>query len=169
MIEIQIDKLTPCLMERANGRIFDTQINKITPAKRNYADWKFDWSIPLKNGYDIYALKIKNDKQIQGMIAIAVENNNKAVYVNLAETAPHNYGRNGKYDGVGGHLFAFACKIAYEQGYDYIYFDAKTELIEYYKDKLGAMQLGKSQRMIIEGKNFIDLLNKYFGGAEDEG
>ena len=89
--------------------------------KRDYTGWKFDWSIPMKSGYDIYALKIKDDKQIQGMVAIAVENNNRAVYVNLAETAPHNYGRNGKYDGVGGHLFAFACKIAYEQGYDYIF------------------------------------------------
>ena len=168
MIEIQIDKLTPCLMERASGQIFDTQMCKISPSKRDYVGWKFDWSIPSKNGYDIYALKIKGDERIQGMVAFAVEHNNKAVYVNLAETAPHNYGRNGKYDGVGGHLFAFACKQAYEHNYDCIYFDAKTELIEYYKTKLGAMQLGKSQRMIIEGENFIILLKKYFGGAEND-
>ena len=168
MIEIQIDKLTPCLIERASGKIFDTQMCKISPVKRDYVGWKFDWAIPLRNRYDIYALKIKGDEQIQGMIAFAVENNNRAVYVNLAETAPHNYGRNGKYDGVGGHLFAFACKQAYEHDYDCIYFDAKTELIEYYKNKLGAMQLGNSQRMLIEGENFIILMNKYFGGAEND-
>jgi hypothetical protein len=30
----------------------------------------------------------------------------------IVETAPHNYGHNGKYIGVGGHMFAIACQCS---------------------------------------------------------
>jgi len=85
--------------------------------------------------------------------------------IDIIETAPHNFGHYGKFMGVGGHLFAFACKQAYDNGYDYIYFDSKTPLIEYYKKVLGAVQLGSSQRMIIEDEAFANLLNAYYGGG----
>lgn len=32
--------------------------------------WKFDWSIPHKNGYEIYQLFLEGDDDVQGMIAL---------------------------------------------------------------------------------------------------
>ena len=29
-------------------------------AEKDYKNWKFDWSIPQSQGYDIYALRVKN-------------------------------------------------------------------------------------------------------------
>ena len=163
-LSIEINDFTPCLVERATGKILDTEMHQINIKKSDYRGWNFDWSIPKRNGYDVFALKIKNDDIIQGLIAQKIEPSSKAVHVDIVETAPHNFGRNGKYNGVGAHLFAHACKTALDNGYTYIYFDAKTNLIDYYKDKLGAEQLGRSQRMIVEGTAFANLLNAYYGG-----
>lgn len=163
-VDVVIDKFTPCLIKRETGEIVDTITEKIKPKKDDYKGWNFDWSLPIKNGYSVYALKVKGDSKIQGMIATKVEIENKAVHVDIVENAPHNFGNKGEYEGVGSHLFALACKQAHDEGYDYIYFDAKTNLIDYYKEKLGAEQLGASQRMILEGIGFYNLINTYYGG-----
>ena len=47
-------------------------------------------------------------------------------------------------------MIAQACKISFNHGYDgFVYLDAKTNLINYYK-KYGAKQFAKSQRMIFD-------------------
>ena len=59
----------------------------------------------------MYALALKDDNTIQGLVGIKNDINSYAVYLHLACTAPHNnkyeYGSQ-KYVGVGGHLFAIA-------------------------------------------------------------
>ena len=163
-IDVEIDNLTPCLAERKTGRILETVVTRVFPNKKHYSGWNFDWSISLKNQFEVYALTISGETEIQGMIALKKEAHNCAVHVDIVETAPHNFGKNGQYEGVGAHLFAFACKTAYDNEYEYIYFDAKTNLIGYYKEKLGAVQLGRSQRMMIDGESFMALINAYYGG-----
>lgn len=74
------------------------------------------------------------------------------------ESAKENVG---KFDGIGGHLYAFACKKAEEQGFDCVYFTAKTNLVKHYKEKLGAKLIFNTQ-MIMEGKPFKDLIKKYY-------
>jgi hypothetical protein len=70
--------------------------------------------------------------------------------------------KNKKYLGIGGNLFAFACKISYENDYDgVIAFHAKTKLIEYYSVTLGAV-LVTNNRMVIPERNAIFLLSKYY-------
>lgn len=162
-VGIMIDKFTPCLIENSTGKIVDTIMIQIKLKKQDYKGYNFDWSIPLRNGYEVYALKIVDDDTIQGLIAQKLESDNKTVHIDIVETAPHNYGSNGKYNGVGAHLFAHACKTAHDNDYSYVYFDAKTDLIDYYKEKLGAEQIGKSQRMLIEGEAFINLIHTYYG------
>ena len=166
-IDITIDRLTPCLIERKTTKIFSTTIEQIIPSPVDYEGWNFDWSIPHENGYGVYALRLSGDNKTQGLVATKIEQNNRTVHIDIIETAPHNLGHYGKFKGVGGHLFAFACKQANDNGYDYIYFDSKTPLIKYYKKVLGAIQLGASQRMIIEDEAFINLLNAYYGGDKD--
>lgn len=102
-----------------------------------------------------------NSDEIQGLIATKV-NSSGGLYVNLVESAIQNRGDNKKYSGVGAHLFAIACKEGKDIGIDFIYFDAKTNLKDYYREKLGAVQIGKSQRMFIDSEAFELLINTYF-------
>jgi len=77
---------------------------------------------------------VKGDDAIQGLIAAEVVLG--AVYVRLAESAPHNLGDDKRYKGVGGHLFAIAIKLSLVNGFGgYVFFDAKNlELVNHYKE-----------------------------------
>ena len=104
-VDILIDKLTDCLVERSTGEQVETE----------------------------YRLR----------------------------TAPHNYGHLGKYEGVGGHLFAIACQISLEAGCDgVVAFTSKTSLVEYYKQALNAIEIADRRLVIFEDAAKI-LLNKY--------
>jgi hypothetical protein len=51
----------------------------------------------------------------------------------------------------------------FQNGFEgYVMFDAKTNLIEHYKKTLGALQVGSSQRMILNPKTSSILVQKYF-------
>ena len=108
-VDIQIDKLTDCLIERESGNIVDTEYMERTTAikKKDFAGWKFDWSTTQKNGYTVYELFVENDDTVQGRISFKIDGG--VADIDIVESAPHNYGHNGKYIGVGGHLFAIAC------------------------------------------------------------
>ena len=84
---------------------------------------------------------IKDDKTIQGLVSAEVVRG--AVYVHLAESAPHNLGKNKKYEGVGGHLFAIAMRLSTAMGFGgYIFFDAKNQqLINHYAKTIGATRV----------------------------
>jgi hypothetical protein len=167
-VSVPVDGFTPCLIHRETGKVLKTAIKKYTPKKNDLRNWKFDWTLPINQRYEVYALTLENDDELQGLIALKDEQNNMAIHIDILETAPHNYGSQGKYEGVGGHLFAFAGKLSIEKGYGFIYFDAKTDLIEYYKKRLGAKQLGTSQRMVLEGEELLRLVEAYYGGEHDE-
>lgn len=66
------------------------------------------------------------------------------------------------YLGVAGNLFAFACKLSFEAGYEgFVAFDSKSALIEHYKKKLYATHF-KGQRMFIDTVSALRLVEKYF-------
>ena len=84
--------------------------------------------------------------------------------VYIAESAPHNYGSNVNYKGVGGHLFAIACKISMEHGCGgVVAFYAKSDLVTYYKDTLHAVEI-YPRRMVIFEDAAKRLLNTYMKG-----
>ena len=59
--------------------------------------------------------------------------------MDIVETAPHNYSHAGRYEGVGAHLFAIACQVSLDAGCDgFVAFTSKSDLVEYYKEKLNA-------------------------------
>lgn len=149
-IDIHIDGLTDCLIETDTGRILDTEYKKRTSKIKpsDYKKWRFKWNQTQDSGYDIYELHIKNSNTVEGRISFAIDGG--VAVVDIVETAPHNYGHNGKYTGVGGHLFAIACKESFEAGCDgFVAFTAKSDLIEHYKETLGAKVLS-GQRMYID-------------------
>ncbi len=168
-IDIEIDSLTDCLIERATGNKLDTEFRLVArtitkgDAEKLKADgWKFDWSIPHQDNCEIYALTMKDSTKIEGLIALKHFRSQFFTYVDLVETAPHNYGHNGKYIGVGAHLFAIACKLSWDAGNEgYVQFVAKTALVEHYKKTLNAHSID-SQRMYIDSAGAIELIKKYF-------
>ena len=50
---------------------------------------------------------LADDDTVQGRISLRIDGG--VADVAIVETAPHSYGLTGKYQGVGGHLFAIAC------------------------------------------------------------
>lgn len=168
-IDIKIDSLTNCLENRETGEVCDTvyrliakTLSKFDATELQKKGWKFDWSIPHKTGYEIYELLLKDDETVQGMIALKHIREQYYTHVDIVESAPFNVGHNGKYKGVGAHLFAIACKVSWDAGNEgYVQFKAKSNLVEHYKETLGAQNID-AQNMFIDTYGALKLIRTYF-------
>lgn len=154
-MDIEIDKLTPCLERVCDHIIVDTTFAPVSKAElKALKKWQFKWTAKDLSECEIYKLTVQDDDRIQGLIAIQDIHGSNAVYVKIAESAPHNIGKEKEYIGVGGHLFAIAVQRSYELGYDgFVYMDAKnTSLVSHYARALGAILIGHPHpyRMIID-------------------
>lgn len=160
-VDVLIDKITDCLIDTRTGEKVETEYRmRKTPIRPlEYKGWRFDWSLTEKNGYHIYELFLEGDDIVQGRISVKVDGG--VADVDIVETAPHNYGRTGIYEGVGAHLFAIACQVSFDAGYDgFVAFTSKSDLVEYYKEKLNA-EVFRDRRMYIDEDAAQDLLDKY--------
>ena len=71
-------------------------------------------------------------------------------------------GQDAIYKGVGGNMFAFACKLSFEYGFQgYIAFAPKTDLIKHYQNKLFAQSIS-SRRMIIDTEGSQKIVQQYY-------
>lgn len=160
-VDILIDGFTDCLIERRTRKQVHTEYRaRIAPIKATETvGWKFDWRVTEKAGYQIYELFTKNDTIVQGRISLKIEGG--VANVDIVESAPHNYGQAGKYEGVGGHLFAIACQVSMDAGCDgVVAFTAKSELVEYYTKVLNA-KIVKGRRMYLDEAVAKMLIDKY--------
>jgi hypothetical protein len=165
-LDFEIDKLTNSIQNVVTGDSFNTSILPFTTKdakgviKKN--GWLFDWKYELKQPErDVYKLTIVNNISIvQGLISLEVKEDH--IYMHLVENAPFNFGKRKVYAGVAGNLVAYACKESFQRGFEgNVAFISKTQLIDYYIESLGAVHIG-AQRMIIETKPALKLINKYF-------
>ena len=168
-IDVEIDSLTDCLIERSSGKLLDTEfrlvaktITKEDSEKLKAEGWKFDWSIPHQDNCEIYALTLKDSTEIEGLIALKHFRSQFFTFVELVESAPHNYGHNGKFIGVGAHLFAIACKLSWDVGNEgFVQFKAKSDLVEHYRETLKAKNID-AQNMYIDSHAALFLIKTYF-------
>ena len=166
-IDILIDKLTPCLVEIATGKVLQTTFSLAKSHELRDLQskgWNFDWTDKMLSYANIYKLQIKDDDVIQGLVA--TEPVRGAVYIPLAESAPHNLKPHKTYEGVGGHLFAIAIKLSAIMGHGgYVFFEAKNEeLATHYTDNFGAQRVKTrlhDYRMEIELEAAQELIEKY--------
>lgn len=164
-IDIEIDRLTNSIENSVTGEVFDTNVVQLGKSGKNEikpAEWLFDWEEELSlSGREVYKLvTVNNPKIIHGLFSL--EDKNDHIFIHLVESANFNKGTNKMYLGVAGNLFAFACKLSFDKGFEgYVAFDSKSALIEHYKKKLGATHF-KEQRMYIEPVNALKLVRKYF-------
>lgn len=163
-ISIHIDRLTNSIINVVSGDVFDTEFHALRAKDKPLLKkgWSFDWLAEMRS-FEVFKLVIaKNPSVIQGLISLTDKGDH--IFVNVVENAYFNIGKNKVYEGVGGNLFAFACKLSHDKGYEgFVTFFAKTQLLGHYERTLGAKRVGQSTRMIIEPKAAERLIKQYFG------
>ncbi|WP_240416754.1 hypothetical protein [Paenibacillus periandrae] len=170
-IGIVIDALTPCLIHRESGEEYKTVVEPLSKSDLQMLtkahDWvNFDWNMEYTAANrQVFKLMVVGSDVIQGLISFEVAQGYIDVY--LVESAPWNVGSATKeFVGVGAHLFAIACKHSFELGFDgVIAFTSKTNLIDHYKDTLGAIRIG-GHLMTIEASEALKLVECYFGKGD---
>lgn len=165
-VDIEIDQFTPCLLDAKTGKLVDTAFTPAAGAElRKVKGWGFDWTDKALDQDEIYKLTLAGSDEIQGLVALRKMDRDRAFYVHIAESAPHNLGPEKRFSGVGGHLFAIAAHKSMEAGYGgYFFMDAKNlELVKHYQKTLGAMWLGipHEYRMIVDEEAAARLLEIY--------
>jgi hypothetical protein len=124
--------------------------------------WQFAWAKELAEAdREVYKLAIVNNPGIiQGLMSLRIEDDH--IYMPLIESAPFNKGKSKMYVGVPGNLIAYACRLAFQKGFDgFISFHSKTKLIAHYEKTLGAYHFG-GHLMIINTTAATALVEKYF-------
>lgn len=87
-IDILVEELTDCLVERSTGKQIETEYRlRTVPIKpKEYKGWKFDWSMTEKKGYDIYELFLADNDIVQGRISLKIDGG--VADVDIVEAAP---------------------------------------------------------------------------------
>jgi hypothetical protein len=167
-LEVVIDELTPCLIHRESGEEYKTVMEPLSKSDLKHLtkeqgwvnfDWKKEFLTPNRH---VFKLMVAGSDEIQGLISFEIAQGYVDVF--LVESAPWNVGSSTQvFIGVGAHLFAFACKISFQMGFDgVIAFTSKTNLIHHYQEKLGAIRIG-GHLMTIETNAAKKLVERYFG------
>ncbi len=147
-----------------SGLILPAKLSEM-PAKGK--GWQFSWrQIGKTEGANLLKLMLDlNPLEIQGLMMTTLVNR-EMLFMNNIEVAPHNYGKQGTYEGVAGALIAYGCKLSFElatgayQGY--LAFDSKTALIPYYQTKYGATH-ALGQKMYFDPDTGRQLMKAYLG------
>lgn len=165
LTSVIIDKLTNSIEDAASGKSFDTEIVPLVKVDlktelKKYR-WRFNWKAEMKyTDRQLYKLVIKGESIIQGLISLQVMDN--FVEMHLIESAPHNFGHGKRYVGVAGNLVAYVCKLSFDLGFHgFIAFTSKTDLIQHYRETLGA-ELIFGNRMAITTIPAKKLVNSYY-------
>lgn len=166
LLEIEIDGLTNSIQNVISGDSFETDVIEVSTAELKKITqsngWKFDWKLEKKDTTrKVYKLTIVgNEDIIQGLMSVSDFGDH--FYLHLVESAPFNLGRKKIYQGVPANLFAFACKLSFDKGYEgFVAFQSKTKLIEHYETTLGATHVG-GHKMILFPPAAFSLIQQYF-------
>ena len=150
-VDIWLDEIVPCLKDTETGEIKETVVFKIESRSffKKFTEnngWGINW-IDVPNDVEVYALALKENNEIQGLVGVKKNASVKAAYLHWGCTAPqnnkHTFGIQ-KYSGVGGHLFAIAVDRSMQWGYDGVIFGfaLNKELLNHYIEVLGCSHIG---------------------------
>ena len=156
------------LVHRITHEIQPVYFERIHTLSRDFfkkSKWEFNWhQIIHFSDQEAYSLRLSSDNSIQGFISLINRQSDQFIDVRLVESAPWNRGRQTKeWIAVGQMLFAIACKLSFESGYDgYVSFFSKTKLITHYENTLKAKRFrNNSIRMFIESHQARELVRKF--------
>ncbi|MCL2176439.1 MAG: hypothetical protein FWB72_00570 [Firmicutes bacterium] len=169
-VDIVIDELVPCLTCRDSGKELDTEFEELEDFStlKGLKNFGFEWDKVDSDEFKIRALRVKGQKEIQGLVAYRIDKG--GVYVELVESNQKNVKKEkGSYAGVGGHLFAEAVRISFENDNEdgLVYFRSKTSLVKYYEKNLGAeLTVPKRNMMEISFESAHKLWEKYYAKSD---
>ena len=82
------------------------------------------------------------------------------IHINLIESAIKYRGKDKEIEGIPGNLIGFACEMSFSKGYDgFVSLYPKTQLVKYYHEKFGFMQVGRNMAVFLEVSQSI--IEKY--------
>lgn len=150
-VDIWVDEIVACLKETETGEIHETVVFRVESRSflkkfREDNGWHINWNL-IPSDVEVYALALKENNEIQGLVGIRKDTDAQAAYLHWACVAPHNNKREygvKKYSGVGGHLFAIAVDKSIQWGFEGAMhgFAANQKLLKHYMDKFHAEYLG---------------------------
>ena len=82
-LDIAVDVITECLIDSKTGGKQETEVSQVE--KISISGWQFDWNIEIKSGHIVHAIKLKGQSEIQGLVSLDIDHDNKAVLVHLAD------------------------------------------------------------------------------------
>ncbi|MBO5160303.1 MAG: hypothetical protein J6B94_12075 [Lachnospiraceae bacterium] len=93
-IDIWIDEIVPCLKDTETGDIKETVVFKIESRAylkkfKKSNGWHINWN-EIPKDVEVYALALKDDNTIQGLVGVRNDKDSHAAYLHWACTAPHN-------------------------------------------------------------------------------
>jgi hypothetical protein len=161
-IDIWVDEIVPCLRDAKTGEEKETVACRVyqkdLKGYNTRSDWYVNWhTMPVD--VEIYALYVKGETEIQGLVGVRNDKDNSAAYICWGCVAPHNNKQKidtPKYIGAGGHLFAIAADVSVRWGYGgYMYgIASNNSLANHYVEHYGAERggfYGKNQVNFNEG------------------
>lgn len=123
--------------------------------------YSFEWR-KYKDRIPVYKLQIKDENDILGVMGLEDWPEEKRVEIKLLACSEENKGKTKIYEGIAGCLIAYACRLAVTR-YGImacVSLIPKTELIDHYVRKYNMKYAG--WQLYLEGKDLINLLNKYY-------
>lgn len=153
-----IDKKTSKIL---NAIIEKVEIIELSKLQKN-KNFTFNWS--LESNKEVYKIKIKEKKEILGLISLIDYPNEFRIHINLIESSKQYRGKNKSILHIPGCLIAFSCRLAFKKGYEgFVSLIPKTKLIKYYQS-YGFVQIGT--QMAIYGEIANQLILKHIGDEE---
>lgn len=147
MVCVEIDELTPCLRDSNSGELVPTIVKRVKDKKllKNFTEdtgWHTNWE-SLFNESEIYALYVKGNDDVQGLVSMYPDASANAMYIVWMCAAPHNQGNDKKYIGTGGHLFAVVSERSFHYGLngDMYGFASCESLFEHYMETFHAVPI----------------------------
>ncbi|HVX01506.1 MAG TPA: hypothetical protein VHA52_13875 [Candidatus Babeliaceae bacterium] len=131
--------------------------------------FQFNWSEYGEKEVELFKLVILRDAQIVGMMCLKDHTDiaTNAVEIELIEASKENIGKNGKYNGIGGCLFAYASRESFIRGHEgFVFLTPKTGLIRYYEREYGfqywpRMGIKLEGIMTLDSRASIELMNRF--------
>lgn len=154
------------LQDVETGEIYKGIIEEVTTSElkklRGNKNFTFDWSKEVNA--KVYKITVKHRKEILGLISLVGISRELRIHINLIESNKLHRGKDKKIKNIPGSLISYACKIAFEQGYDgFVSLVPKTELVDYYRS-YGFVELGNQMAIFLESSRLLIL--KYIGDEE---
>lgn len=136
--------------------------------------WRFDFAKQTKRLSNAQTFVLVTDldiNTIEGCLIIQIRDENDP-YMAYIEVAPHNQGKNKRYEFVAGCLIAYACRLSHlhakGNAKGYLSFKVieekesdKIRLMTHYSKKYYAIRISNTNDMFIEPKNGQILIEEY--------